>query len=51
MSGIVVPLLERVKKAREVYRLSSRGEYDIVTNANLPELARLLAALEAFADE
>ncbi|WP_207266721.1 DUF3800 domain-containing protein [Pseudomonas sp. GW101-3H06] len=50
-SGIVVPLLERVKKAREVYRLSSRGEYDIVTAANLTELAKLLAALEAFADD
>lgn len=50
-SGIVVPLLERVKKAREVYRLSSRGEYDIVTAANLAELAKLLSALEAFADD
>lgn len=50
-SGIVVPLLERVKKAREVYRLSSRGEYDIVTAANLAELAKLLTALEAFADD
>ncbi|WP_397459077.1 DUF3800 domain-containing protein [Pseudomonas asplenii] len=50
-SGIVVPLLERVKKAREVYRLSSRGEYDIVAAANLTELAKLLASLEAFADE
>jgi len=49
-SGIVVPLLERVKKARDVYRLSSRGEYDIVTS-DLAELARLLAALEAFADD
>ena len=49
-SGIVVPLLERVKKARDVYRLSSRGEYDIVS-ANLTELARLLAALEAFAGD
>jgi hypothetical protein len=45
-SGIVVPLLERVKKAREVYRLSSRGEYDIVTAANLTDLAKLLASLE-----
>lgn len=43
-SGIVVPLLERVKKARELHRLSSRGEYDIVTTANLTELAKLLAA-------
>jgi hypothetical protein len=50
-SGIVVPLLERVKKAREVYQLSSRGEYDIVTAANLTDLAKLLAALEAFADK
>ncbi len=50
-SGIVVPLLDRVKKAREVYRLSSRGEYDIVTAANLTELAKLLAALEVFADD
>ncbi|MNF51038.1 hypothetical protein D3C84_323490 [compost metagenome] len=50
-SGIVVPLLERVKKAREVYRLSSRGEYDIVTAANLTELAKLLASLEALADD
>lgn len=49
-SGIVVPLLERVKKAREVYRLSSRGEYDIVTAANLTELGKLLASLEALAD-
>lgn len=50
-SGVVVPLLERVKKAREVYRMSSRGEYDIVTAANLSELAKLLTALEAFADD
>jgi hypothetical protein len=50
-SGIVIPLLERVKKAREVYRLSSRGEYDIVTAANLTELAKLLASLEALADD
>lgn len=50
-SGIVVPLLERVKKARDVYRLSSLGEYDIVTAANLGELAKLLIALEALADD
>ncbi|OBS32814.1 DUF3800 domain-containing protein [Pseudomonas syringae] len=50
-SGIVVPLLERVKKARDVYRLSSRGEYDIVTAGNLTELAKLLNSLEAFSDE
>lgn len=46
-SGIVVPLLERVKKAREVYRLSSGGEYDIVTAAKLTDLAKLLASLDA----
>lgn len=50
-SGIVVSLLERVKKARHVYRLSSRGEYDIVTAGNLNELGKLLTALEAFADD
>ena len=49
--GRFIPLLERVKKAREVYRLSSQGEYDIVTSANLTELAKLLAALDAFADQ
>lgn len=49
VSGIVVPLLERVKKARDVYRLSSRGEYDIVTAANLNELAKLLDSMEALA--
>lgn len=50
-SGVIVPLLERVKKARDVYRLSSRGQYDIVTAANLTELAKLLAAQEAFSDD
>lgn len=50
-SGVIVPLLDRVKKARAVYRLSSRGEYDIVTAAKLTELAKLLAALEEFADD
>jgi len=50
-SGIVVPLLERVKKARNVYRLSSRGAYDIVTAASLTELANLLASMEPLADE
>ncbi|RMW02350.1 hypothetical protein ALP03_200086 [Pseudomonas amygdali pv. tabaci] len=46
-----MPLLERVKKARDVYRLSSRGEYDIVTAGSLAELAKLLGALKAFADD
>ncbi|WP_241193313.1 DUF3800 domain-containing protein [Pseudomonas chlororaphis] len=50
-SGVIVPLLERVRKAREVYRLSSGGTYDIVTAANLTELAKLLTSLEAFASD
>ena len=49
-SGIIVPLLERVKKARETYRLSSRGEYDIVKAAGLKELDKLIASLEGLAD-
>ncbi|MOA37681.1 hypothetical protein D3C78_1592980 [compost metagenome] len=50
-SGVVVPLLERVKKAREVYRLSSGGEYDIIKAARLLELEKLLKSLEAFSPE
>jgi hypothetical protein len=50
-TGIVVSLLNRVKKAREVYRLSSGGEYDIVTGANLSELVKLLASMKAFSDD
>lgn len=41
-SGVVVPLLERVRKAREVYRQSSGGTYDIVSEAGLAALERLL---------
>ena len=43
-SGVVVPLLERVRKAREVYRQSSGGTYDIVSEARLTALERLLLA-------
>ncbi|MDU9389293.1 DUF3800 domain-containing protein [Pseudomonas sp. zfem002] len=50
-SGVIVPLLERVKKAREVYRLSSRGEYDIIKTARLTDLEKLLKSLEAFRSE
>ncbi|MCY1451899.1 hypothetical protein D9M71_687890 [compost metagenome] len=47
-SGQIVPQLERIKKARDVYMLSSRAEYDILKAANLPELEKLLASLEWF---
>ncbi|MNO81905.1 hypothetical protein D3C76_731620 [compost metagenome] len=47
-SSQVVPLLERIKKARDVYMLSSMGEYDILKASNLPVLTELLASLEAF---
>jgi hypothetical protein len=50
-SGIVVPLLERVKRAQRIYQLSSLGEYDIVKAANLTELAKLIDSLEAFAND
>lgn len=48
-SGVVVPLLERVKKAREVYKLSSRGEYDIIKASRLMDLERLLSSLDTLA--
>jgi len=50
-SGVVVPLLERVKKAREVYKLSSRGEYDIIKVSRLMDLERLLSSLDALAPD
>lgn len=50
-SGQIVPQLERIKKARDVYRLSSRGEYDILKAANLPDLEKLLASFEAFGSD
>ncbi|MBA1200592.1 DUF3800 domain-containing protein [Pseudomonas capeferrum] len=50
-SGVIVPLLDRIRKARDVYRQSSGGGYDIVKAANLPALEKLLASLEAFADD
>jgi hypothetical protein len=50
-SGVVVPLLERVKKAREVYKLSSRGEYDIIKASRLMDLEKLLSSLDAFAPD
>ena len=49
-SGQIVPQLERIKKARDVYMLSSRGEYDILKAANLPALEKLLASFEVLRD-
>lgn len=46
-----MPLLERVKKAREVYKLSSGGEYDIIKAARLIGLEKLPSSLEAFAPD
>lgn len=43
----VVPLLDRVKKARDVYLLSSVGEYDILEGESLAQLKKLLSSLEA----
>lgn len=48
---MVVPLLERVKKAREVYKLSSRGEYDIIKVSRIMDLEKLLSSLDAFAPD
>jgi len=38
------------QKARDVYMLSSRGEYDILKAANLPELEKLLASLDVLGE-
>lgn len=42
----ILPLLDRVKKARDVYRLSSVGEYDILSEDHFVQLRKLLLALE-----
>ncbi|KQW33802.1 MULTISPECIES: DUF3800 domain-containing protein [Pseudomonas] len=46
----VVPLLDRVKKARDVYLLSSIGEYDILEQKNFLQLKKLLFSLETLHD-
>jgi hypothetical protein len=43
----ILPLLDRVKTARDVYRLSSLGEYDILAEEQFAELKKLLLSLEA----
>jgi hypothetical protein len=46
----IVPLLDRVKKARDVYLLSSMGEYDILELESFLQLRKLLLSLEALQD-
>lgn len=45
-SSQVVPLLDRVKKARSVYLLSSAGEYDILAGGNFIKIEKLLSSFE-----
>lgn len=45
-SSQVIPRLDRVKKARDVYLLSSVGEYDILAGERFTQLAKLLSSLE-----
>lgn len=45
-SSQIVPFLDRIKKARDVYMLASQGEYDILTSVNLPDLVKLLETLD-----
>jgi hypothetical protein len=46
-----VPLLDRVKKARDVYLLSSVGEYDVLAGDRFAQLKKLLSSLDAFCDQ
>ncbi len=46
-SSQILPLLDRVKKARDVYRLSSLGEYDILAEDQFAQIRKLLLSLEA----
>ncbi len=46
----VLPLLDRVKKARGVYMLSSLGEYDILEAERFRQLRELLSSLDALRD-
>lgn len=49
-SSQVLPLLDRVKKARDVYLLSSVGEYDVLEGNEFAQLKRLLSSLDALRD-
>ncbi|WP_062389437.1 DUF3800 domain-containing protein [Pseudomonas abietaniphila] len=46
-SSQILPLLDRIKKARDVYRLSSVGDYDILDSAQFSDIRKLLLSLEA----
>lgn len=46
----IVPLLDRVKKARGVYLLSSVGEYDVLAGDEFAQLRMLLSSLDALRD-
>ncbi|NWD77694.1 hypothetical protein HX890_26585 [Pseudomonas gingeri] len=45
-SSQILPLLDRIKKARDVYRLSSVGEYDILAVDQFAQVKKLLSSLE-----
>jgi hypothetical protein len=46
-SSQILPLLDRIKKARDVYTLSSVGEYDILAADQFAQVRKLLLSLEA----
>lgn len=48
-SSQILPLLDRIKKARDVYRLSSVGDYDILESDQFSDIRKLLLSLEALA--
>lgn len=45
-SSQIIPFLDRIKKARDVYMLASQGEYDILKSVDLPDLVRLIETLD-----
>lgn len=47
-SSQILPLLDRIKKARDVFRLSSVGDYDILESDEFSEIRKLLAARDLF---
>ncbi|MFE1815754.1 DUF3800 domain-containing protein [Metapseudomonas otitidis] len=47
----VLPLLDRVKKARDVYKISSVGEHDILAGDGFAQLRKLLSSLEEFCEQ
>jgi hypothetical protein len=45
-SSQILPLLERIKQARDFYRLSSVGDYDILGADQFSEIRKLLLSLD-----